>query len=168
MPVLPDLLAPGLDIVFCGTGAGAWSARVGAYYAKPGNKFWPTLYAVGLTPRRLQPAGLSRAARARHRSDRPRRQGACRPGRTRSTHGSRRRGGAGGEDPALPAAPDRLHLKRAASLALGQPTARLPYGRCRRSRSDRREVHVLTLAIGRRRLVLDDRALARARRGEGG
>lgn len=56
MPVLPDVLAPGLDIVFCGTGAGAWSAKVGAYYGKPGNKFWPTLHAVGLTPRRLEPA----------------------------------------------------------------------------------------------------------------
>jgi TDG/mug DNA glycosylase family protein len=56
MPVLPDVLAPGLDVVFCGTGAGAWSARVGAYYAKPGNKFWPTLHAIGLTPRLLPPA----------------------------------------------------------------------------------------------------------------
>ncbi len=56
MPILPDVLAPGLDIVFCGTGAGAWSARVGAYYGKPGNKFWPTLHAVGLTPRRREPA----------------------------------------------------------------------------------------------------------------
>jgi TDG/mug DNA glycosylase family protein len=32
------------------------SARVGAYYAGPGNRFWPTLHAVGLTPRLLQPA----------------------------------------------------------------------------------------------------------------
>ena len=30
-------------------------SRRGAYYAGPGNMFWPTLHAVGLTPRRLQP-----------------------------------------------------------------------------------------------------------------
>jgi TDG/mug DNA glycosylase family protein len=49
--VLPDVLRPGLDIVFCGTAAGAASARRGAYYAGPGNAFWPTLLRVGLTPR---------------------------------------------------------------------------------------------------------------------
>ncbi len=30
-------------------------ARVGAYYAGPGNYFWPTLHAIGLTPRQLSP-----------------------------------------------------------------------------------------------------------------
>lgn len=53
--VLPDLVAPDLDIVFCGTAVGAASARQRAYYAGPGNAFWPTLYAVGLTPRQLRP-----------------------------------------------------------------------------------------------------------------
>lgn len=53
--ILPDLLAPDLDIVFCGTAVGAASARRGAYYAGPGNAFWPTLYEVGLIPQRLQP-----------------------------------------------------------------------------------------------------------------
>jgi TDG/mug DNA glycosylase family protein len=55
MPVLPDLLAPGLALVLCGTGAGRKSAEMGAYYAKPGNRFWPTLHAVGLTPVRFAP-----------------------------------------------------------------------------------------------------------------
>ncbi|SDB15979.1 mismatch-specific DNA-glycosylase [Bauldia litoralis] len=55
MAVLPDVLRPGLRIVFCGTGAGRRSAEVGAYYAKPGNRFWPTLHAVGLTPRQFDP-----------------------------------------------------------------------------------------------------------------
>ncbi len=55
MPLLPDVLQPGLTLVFCGTGAGRKSAEVGAYYAKPGNRFWPTLHAVGLTPRQLKP-----------------------------------------------------------------------------------------------------------------
>ena len=42
-------------MVFCGTAAGAVSARKGAYYAGPGNRFWLTLHEVGLTPRRLEP-----------------------------------------------------------------------------------------------------------------
>ena len=54
--VLPDVLGPGLRSVFCGSAAGAASARAGAYYAGPGNRFWPTLHRVGLTPRLLAPA----------------------------------------------------------------------------------------------------------------
>ena len=53
--VLPDVLGSGLSIVVCGSAAGAASARAGAYYAGPGNRFWPTLYRVGLTPRILAP-----------------------------------------------------------------------------------------------------------------
>ena len=53
---LDDVLSEGLRAVFCGTALGAVSARVRAPYAGPGNKFWPTLHAVGLTPRRLEPA----------------------------------------------------------------------------------------------------------------
>jgi double-stranded uracil-DNA glycosylase len=53
--VLPDVLGPGLRVVFCGSAAGAASARRGAYYAGPGNRFWATLFAVGLTPRLLEP-----------------------------------------------------------------------------------------------------------------
>lgn len=53
--VLPDLIAPNLRVVFTGTAVGAASARAGAYYAGPGNAFWPTLHAIGLTPRRLPP-----------------------------------------------------------------------------------------------------------------
>jgi TDG/mug DNA glycosylase family protein len=51
--VLPDILRPGLRVVFCGTAAGTASARAGAYYAGPGNAFWETLHATGLTPVRL-------------------------------------------------------------------------------------------------------------------
>ncbi len=55
-PVLPDLLQPGLKLVFCGTAAGRRSAAEGAYYAHPGNLFWRALFAAGLTPRLLLPA----------------------------------------------------------------------------------------------------------------
>ena len=54
-PVLPDVLKPGLRIVFCGTAAGTESAKRGAYYAHPQNRFWRILYEVGLTPRLLAP-----------------------------------------------------------------------------------------------------------------
>src|SRR4051812_35117367 len=53
---LPDVLQPGLRVVFCGTAAGTKSATLRAYYAGPGNSFWATLHTVGLTPRQLAPA----------------------------------------------------------------------------------------------------------------
>src|ERR1700677_2388557 len=53
--ILPDLLMPGLRVVFCGTAAGAVSAAKGAYYAGPGNRFWAILAKTGLTPRQLRP-----------------------------------------------------------------------------------------------------------------
>lgn len=52
---LPDVVLPGLKVVFCGTAAGTRSGQVGAYYAGRGNKFWRTLFQVGLTPRPLDP-----------------------------------------------------------------------------------------------------------------
>jgi TDG/mug DNA glycosylase family protein len=59
MAILCDVLAPDLRVVFCGTAAGTASARAGAYYAGPGNAFWPTLFEVGLTPQRLRPEQYS-------------------------------------------------------------------------------------------------------------
>ncbi len=53
--VLPDVLAPNLRVVFCGTAAGTRSALEGAYYAHPGNFFWRALFEVGMTPRKLSP-----------------------------------------------------------------------------------------------------------------
>ena len=55
MAILPDVLRPNLKVVFCGTAAGDKSARAGAYYAGPQNKFWDILHRVRLTPRRLLP-----------------------------------------------------------------------------------------------------------------
>jgi double-stranded uracil-DNA glycosylase len=53
--LVPDLLAANLRLVFCGTAPSRASAEARAYYAKPGNRFWPSLHAVGLTPRRFAP-----------------------------------------------------------------------------------------------------------------
>ena len=58
--VLPDVLAPGMRVVFCGTAPGSASAQAGAYYAGPGNRFWATLHEVGLTPILLRPAEFAR------------------------------------------------------------------------------------------------------------
>ncbi len=54
--LLPDLLAPNLKLVFCGTAASTKSAADGAYYAKPGNRFWPALHQSGITPRQFAPS----------------------------------------------------------------------------------------------------------------
>ena len=53
--VLPDLLTSGLMTVFCGSAVGTASARLGAPYAGPGNKFWSVLAETGLTPERFAP-----------------------------------------------------------------------------------------------------------------
>ena len=53
---LPDVIAPGLDVLFCGINPSLTSAGTGHHFARPGNRFWPAIYLAGLTPRRLQPA----------------------------------------------------------------------------------------------------------------
>lgn len=58
--ILPDVLCPGLRVVFCGTAAGTASARAKAYYAGPGNGFWSALHETGLTPVQLAPAEFER------------------------------------------------------------------------------------------------------------
>jgi double-stranded uracil-DNA glycosylase len=71
--VVPDVLAPGLDAVFCGINPGRASAAAGAAFANPRNDFWRLLHAAGFTPRLLVPEeqerlldfgyGLTNAAR---------------------------------------------------------------------------------------------------------
>jgi double-stranded uracil-DNA glycosylase len=52
---VPDLLAPGLRVVFCGINPGFRSAAAGAHFANPRNDFWRLLHDSGLTPRLLEP-----------------------------------------------------------------------------------------------------------------
>ncbi|MHB9134594.1 MAG: G/U mismatch-specific DNA glycosylase [Armatimonadota bacterium] len=52
---LPDVIAPGLRVLFAGINPGLYTAAVGHHFARPGNRFWPTLYAAGITPRLLAP-----------------------------------------------------------------------------------------------------------------
>lgn len=54
--LLPDLLAPGLRVVFCGINPGLYSAATGHHFARPGNRFWPVLHRAGFTPSQLAPA----------------------------------------------------------------------------------------------------------------
>jgi double-stranded uracil-DNA glycosylase len=57
---VPDLIEPGLKVVFCGTALGRVSAERRAYYANPGNFFWRTLHSTGLTPERFAPHDYAR------------------------------------------------------------------------------------------------------------
>jgi TDG/mug DNA glycosylase family protein len=52
---LPDVIAPGLDVLFCGINPSLMSAARGHHFARPGNRFWPALHLGGLTPRLLTP-----------------------------------------------------------------------------------------------------------------
>ena len=52
---VPDLIAPGLAVLFCGINPGLYTAAIGHHFGRPGNRFWPTLHAAGFTPRLLSP-----------------------------------------------------------------------------------------------------------------
>jgi TDG/mug DNA glycosylase family protein len=52
---LPDVLAPGLRVVFCGINPGRVSAAAGAHFANPRNDFWRLLHHAGFTRRLLRP-----------------------------------------------------------------------------------------------------------------
>ncbi|HEU4629215.1 MAG TPA: G/U mismatch-specific DNA glycosylase [Gemmatimonadaceae bacterium] len=52
---VPDLVAPGLRVLFCGINPSLYSAATGYHFARPGNRFWPTLHRAGFTDRRLAP-----------------------------------------------------------------------------------------------------------------
>jgi TDG/mug DNA glycosylase family protein len=72
-PAVPDVLEPGVRVVFCGINPGRVSAAAGAPFANPRNDFWRLLHAAGFTPRLLEPhefrtlsaygVGLTNAAR---------------------------------------------------------------------------------------------------------
>ena len=53
---VPDVLAPGLRVVFCGINPGFRSAEAGAHFANPRNDFWRLLYDAGFTPRLYDPS----------------------------------------------------------------------------------------------------------------
>ena len=62
---VPDLVGPGLRLLFVGINPGLWTAATGTHFARPGNRFYPALLAGGLVERRIDPsAGMSDSDRA--------------------------------------------------------------------------------------------------------
>lgn len=58
-PGLPDLVGPGLSVLFCGINPGWRSAERGLHFGGPGNRFWKVLHGAGFTDRLLDPAEQS-------------------------------------------------------------------------------------------------------------
>jgi len=50
-----DVIAPRLRVLFCGINPGLYTAAVGHHFARPGNRFWPALYAAGFTDHLISP-----------------------------------------------------------------------------------------------------------------
>jgi TDG/mug DNA glycosylase family protein len=117
---VPDVLAPGLDVVFCGINPGRFSAAAGAHFANPRNDFWRLLHAAGLTPRLYAPEeqyellalgiGLTNAS---HRT-------------TRGSSDLRRRDFAGSRERLTQIA---LELRPRAIAFVGKEAFRGPFGR---------------------------------------
>jgi TDG/mug DNA glycosylase family protein len=53
---VPDLVGPDPRLVIVGINPGLWTAAVKSHFARPGNRFYPALYAAGITDRRIDPA----------------------------------------------------------------------------------------------------------------
>lgn len=53
---VPDVIAPGLRVLFCGINPGLYTAAIGHHFGRPGNRFWPALHRSGFTDRQLDPA----------------------------------------------------------------------------------------------------------------
>lgn len=53
---LKDVIAPDLRVLFCGINPGLYTAWAGHHFARPGNRFWPTLFASGFTPHLFAPS----------------------------------------------------------------------------------------------------------------
>ncbi|WP_411280052.1 G/U mismatch-specific DNA glycosylase [Gemmatimonas sp.] len=53
--MVPDLVAPGLRVLFCGINPGLYTAAIGHHFGRPGNRFWPALHGAGFTPRLFAP-----------------------------------------------------------------------------------------------------------------
>ena len=52
---VPDVIAHGLKVLFCGINPGLYSGAVGHHFARPGNRFWPALHQSGFTDEQLSP-----------------------------------------------------------------------------------------------------------------
>ncbi len=124
--LVPDLLEAGLSLVLIGSAPSRTSARAGAYYAHPQNKFWAVLFQVGLTPRQFSPhefplllplgIGLTDVAKRHSGVDASLPAGAWEPAEVLARLAYYR--------PRVVA----FTSKRSAREVLGVPTGKLPYG----------------------------------------
>jgi TDG/mug DNA glycosylase family protein len=53
---VPDVVKPGLRVLFCGINPGLMSGALGQHFARPGNRFWKVLYLSGFTDRVVAPS----------------------------------------------------------------------------------------------------------------
>lgn len=53
---VPDVIARGLKVLFCGINPGLYTAAIGHHFGRSGNRFWPALYQAGFTPRLFDPS----------------------------------------------------------------------------------------------------------------
>jgi double-stranded uracil-DNA glycosylase len=53
---IPDVIAPGLKVLFVGINPSLYSGATGRHFARPGNRFWPALHESGFTDRLLHPS----------------------------------------------------------------------------------------------------------------
>ncbi len=53
---VPDIVKPGLGVIFCGINPGVRSGELGQHFARPGNRFWKVLHGAGFTDQVLQPS----------------------------------------------------------------------------------------------------------------
>jgi TDG/mug DNA glycosylase family protein len=67
---VPDLVGPGLKLLFVGINPGLWTAATSTHFAHPGNRFYPALRLAGVIERDIdRGVGMSEADR-RHLIDR--------------------------------------------------------------------------------------------------
>jgi double-stranded uracil-DNA glycosylase len=52
---LPDILAPGLSVIFCGINPAITAGLTGRHFASPTNRFWRVLHRSGFTPQEIVP-----------------------------------------------------------------------------------------------------------------
>jgi TDG/mug DNA glycosylase family protein len=69
--VLPEDPDERLRLLIVGVNPGLWTAAVNAPFARPGNRFWPSLHRAGLTAHQIDASrGLSDARDRQHEPDR--------------------------------------------------------------------------------------------------
>ena len=53
---MPDVIAPDLDVLFCGINPSLYSVVIGHHFGRPGNRFWKAIHQAGFTPRLYDPS----------------------------------------------------------------------------------------------------------------